>query len=177
LLPPHAMRPLPSPLLLCSLLLPSLGLVACGSGDDSLAASGNVTVEAAGSSTGFSLPSSTLLIVEGFENPAGEMEGRCEIGAGDLLLSVGRPEGAAGPGIALSHFELYVPNEGPAEVQAILGADTYVASGGPTCSVQTPYVDAARRTARASISCELRGPAAQPATLEADLTFTGCLVH
>jgi hypothetical protein len=154
--------------------------LACG-GDDGLAVTGDVTVDADGTPTGFEFVETTKLLDLTYEEDSGTvMAGRCVVqdGVDDSVTLTLQAPGEPPEGVGLHRFQVTFTDVLPGSVQAQLGTDDYTGMvGGGSCSGSILYRDDDDRAVGAEVDCELTGPDAATASLTADLHFTGCTVE
>lgn len=152
---------------------------ACG-GDDGLTVSGQVAVDADGTPTGFDFVETTKLVdLTHEEDSRTVMAGSCFVEEGSLndVTVVLQAPGEAPEGVGLHRFEATIPFEGTrGYASARLGSDVYEATLEEACSWEVVYRDGGDRAIGLELDCELTGPGAASAGVQAELHFTGCTV-
>lgn len=147
---------------------------ACGN-DDGLTISGQITVDAEGTMTGFEFPEETRLVDLALEEDTGtQLAGSCRVVGDDATIVVGAP-GEPPAGLGLHRVELSIPAEGSGGFAiAQLGTDEYSAALGADCSIESLELDDDGGEVYLSLVCALEGPDAANATLDAAFELEGC---
>jgi hypothetical protein len=155
--------------------------VACA-GDDSLAVSGEVRVDAEGTPTGFVFDRRTNLLDPDLADPEDRrLRGRCTIGRDDagedvIAVSIERAPTSA-EGAAIERFSLRTNRENGGELSVELGGVTYDADASASCSIGLDYAVRSDGIVGVTFDCDAVDPTNRSASVTGDLAFEGCDVE